>query len=39
VEDYERTEEEKEELGLNDMRTENYEEEHAATNGATANGA
>jgi zinc finger protein len=27
IEDYERTEEEKEDLGLNDMRTENYEEE------------
>jgi zinc finger protein len=39
VEDYERTEAEKEELGLNDMKTENYEEEHAATNGATTNGA
>jgi zinc finger protein len=39
VEDYERTEEEKEELGLNDMRTENYEQEHAETNGATTNGA
>lgn len=39
LEDYERTEEEKESLGLNDMKTENYEEEHAATNGATTNGA
>jgi zinc finger protein len=39
VEDYERTEAEKEELGLNDMKTENYEEEHSATNGATTNGA
>jgi len=39
VEDYERTEEEKEELGLNDMKTEGYEEEHAATNGVTSNGA
>ncbi|EAT85814.2 hypothetical protein SNOG_07163 [Parastagonospora nodorum SN15] len=39
VEDYERTEAEKEELGLNDMKTENYEEEHAASNGATTNGA
>jgi zinc finger protein len=38
VEDYERTEEEKEELGLNDMKTENYEEEHAATNGASTTG-
>jgi zinc finger protein len=37
VEDYERTEEEKEELGLNDMKTEDYEEEHAASNGVTAN--
>jgi zinc finger protein len=39
LEDYERTEEEKESLGLNDMQTENYEEDHAATNGATTNGA
>jgi zinc finger protein len=39
VEDYERTEEEKEELGLNDMKTENYEQDHAQTNGATTNGA
>jgi zinc finger protein len=44
VEDYERTEEEKEDLGLNDMKTEGYEEEQAAvngdaTNGETANGA
>jgi zinc finger protein len=39
VEDYERTEAEKEELGLNDMKTENYEEEHAASIGATTNGA
>lgn len=39
VEDYERTEEEMESLGLNDMKTEGYEEEHAATNGATTNGA
>jgi zinc finger protein len=34
VEDYERTDAEKEELGLNDMKTEGYEEEHAA-NSAT----
>lgn len=39
VEEYERTEEEMESLGLNDMKTEGYEEEHAATNGATTNGA
>ncbi|KNG51342.1 zinc finger protein zpr1 [Stemphylium lycopersici] len=39
VEDYERTEAEEEELGLKDMKTEGYEEEHAATNGATTNGA
>ena len=32
VEDYERTDAEKEELGLNDMKTEGYEEEHAAAN-------
>ncbi|KAH8727477.1 zinc finger protein-like protein zpr1 [Phaeosphaeriaceae sp. PMI808] len=37
VEDYERTEEEKESLGLNDMQTENYEAEPAATNGTTTN--
>ncbi|KAF1944473.1 zinc finger protein zpr1 [Clathrospora elynae] len=36
VEDYERTEEEKEDLGLNDMKTEGYEEEHAATKGVTS---
>jgi zinc finger protein len=34
MEDYDRTEEEMESLGLNDMKTENYEE-HAATNGAS----
>jgi zinc finger protein len=39
VEDYERTAEEEEDLGLKDMKTEGYEEEHAATNGATTNGA
>jgi zinc finger protein len=39
LEDYERTEEEKESLGLNDMQTEDYEEGHAASNGATTNGA
>ena len=38
VEDYERTREEEEELGLADMKTEGYEEE-PATNGATTNGA
>ncbi|KAJ4983719.1 ZPR1 zinc-finger domain-containing protein [Stagonosporopsis vannaccii] len=38
VEDYERTEEEEEELGLKDMKTEGYEEEHAAEQ-AAANGA
>ncbi|RMZ68953.1 zinc finger zpr1 [Pyrenophora seminiperda CCB06] len=35
VEDYERTEAEEEELGLKDMKTEGYEEEHAAANGTT----
>lgn len=40
IEDYQRTEAEEEELGLADMKTENYEEEHAASmNGATTNGA
>lgn len=42
VEDYERTEEEEEELGLKDMKTEGYEEEHAAEQAAeqaAANGA
>lgn len=39
VEDYERTQDEEEELGLRDMKTEGYEEEHAAANGATTNGA
>lgn len=34
VVDYERTEEENEELGLNDMKVENYEEEEAAEGGA-----
>ncbi|KAF2030099.1 zinc finger protein-like protein zpr1 [Setomelanomma holmii] len=38
LEDYERTEEEKEELGLNDMKTEGYEEGHAAASEATING-
>jgi zinc finger protein len=38
VEDYERTEDEEEELGLRDMKTEGYEED-AHTNGATTNGA
>ncbi|KAL5120226.1 nucleolar zinc-finger protein [Pleosporales sp. CAS-2024a] len=38
LEDYERTEEENEELGLNDMKTENYDEAQAATNGARTNG-
>ncbi|KAL6706768.1 nucleolar zinc-finger protein [Coniothyrium glycines] len=38
VEDYERTKEEEEELGLADMKTEGYEEEHAASNGTTSNG-
>jgi zinc finger protein len=38
VEDYDRTEEEEEELGLKDMKTEGYEEEHAAEQAAT-NGA
>ncbi|KZM21798.1 nucleolar zinc-finger protein [Ascochyta rabiei] len=44
VEDYERTEEEEEELGLRDMKTEGYEEGHAAEQAeeaaqAAANGA
>jgi zinc finger protein len=39
IEDYERTEEEKESLGLNDMQTENYEEAHAASIGAMTDGA
>ena len=39
VEDYERTEEEEESLGLKDMKNEGYEQEHAQTNGATTNGA
>lgn len=38
VEDYERTEEEEEDLGLRDMKTEGYEDEHAATNGVVTNG-
>lgn len=37
MEDYERTEEEEESLGHNDMKTENYGED-AETNGATTNG-
>lgn len=37
--EYERTKEEEEDLGLSDMKTEGYEQEHAATNGATTNGA
>jgi zinc finger protein len=41
--DYKRTEAEEEELGLSDMKTEGYEEEHAASmvaaNGAASNGA
>lgn len=42
VEDYKRTEAEEEELGLLDMKTEGYEEEHAASmaaKGTTTNGA
>lgn len=44
LEDYERTAEEEEDLGLTDMKTEGYEEGHAAevaaaTNGTTTNGA
>ncbi|KAB2101406.1 Zinc finger protein [Alternaria gaisen] len=41
VEDYKRTEAEEEELGLLDMKTEGYEEEHAASlsNGTPTNGA
>lgn len=42
VEEYERTEEEEESLGLRDMKTEGYEEHGAngaATNGETVNGA
>lgn len=38
MEDYARTAEEEEDLGLTDMKTEGYEEEHAATNGAATNG-
>ncbi|KAF2691318.1 zinc finger protein-like protein zpr1 [Lentithecium fluviatile CBS 122367] len=38
VEDYERTAQEEEELGLTDMKTEGYEEEHAANVLAAANG-
>jgi zinc finger protein len=38
VEDYERTEEEEEELGLKDIKTEGYEED-AHTNGVPTNGA
>lgn len=38
VEDYERTEEEEEHLGLRDMKTEGYEEEQPAANGVTTNG-
>ena len=34
VEDYDRTEEEEEELGLRDMKTEGYEEAHAAEQAA-----
>jgi zinc finger protein len=37
VEDYERTEEEEEDLGLRDMKTEGYEDDQPATNGATPN--
>ncbi|KAK2810965.1 hypothetical protein FQN50_002557 [Emmonsiellopsis sp. PD_5] len=36
IEEYERTEEEEEELGLKDMKTEGYEEEHAAEMAAAA---
>ncbi|CBX92445.1 similar to zinc finger protein zpr1 [Plenodomus lingam JN3] len=39
MEDYARTAQEEENLGLTDMKTEGYEEEHAATNGAATNGA
>lgn len=40
VEEYDRTAEEEEELGLTDMKTEGYEEEDAATaNDVTTNGA
>ncbi|CAI6239819.1 unnamed protein product [Periconia digitata] len=35
VEEYERTEEEEEDLGLRDMKTEGYEEEQAAVDGVT----
>lgn len=39
VEEYERTEEEEEDLGLKDMKTEGYEDKQAAANnGATTNG-
>ncbi|RMD41347.1 hypothetical protein DV735_g3802, partial [Chaetothyriales sp. CBS 134920] len=37
-EDYERTPEEREELGLNDMKTEGYEEDDAETTAAATNG-
>lgn len=37
--DYDRTAEEEEDLGLTDMKTEDYEEEHAAANGTVSNGA
>lgn len=38
VEEYERTEEEEEDLGLKDMKTEGYGDEQPATNGGTTNG-
>ncbi|KAF9740883.1 hypothetical protein PMIN02_012339 [Paraphaeosphaeria minitans] len=38
VEDYERTEEEEEELGLRDMNTEAYADDQPTANGATTNG-
>ena len=38
VEEYERTEEEEEDLGLKDMKTEGYEDAQPATNGEAVNG-
>lgn len=38
VEEYERTEEEEEDLGLRDMKTEGYEQDEPVKNGATTNG-
>ena len=38
VEEYERTEEEEEDLGLKDMKTEGYQDEQPTTNGEAVNG-